>query len=117
MAERLLNIDILARAHRREADGHVPMVRRGNDHGVNALVREQFPEIVVKFRLQLLSLQHQFARVFAALTERVANRDGRGGIDVEKILQQAGPLSAHADVAELDFFARACCRRPARARE
>jgi hypothetical protein len=99
-------INILARAHRCQPDGNVPVIRRGDDHGVNALVGEQLPKIVVKFRLVLLRFLHETRCLLAPLPERIADGDGRGGIHRQKIPQQTGALTAHADMAELNLLAR-----------
>ena len=46
VAQRLLHVDVLARLAAPERGRHVPMVGRGDDHGVDRLVVEHLAEIL-----------------------------------------------------------------------
>ena len=51
VGDRLLAVDVFAGAHRRDGDGHVPMVGRADHHGVDILTVENLAVVEVEDRV------------------------------------------------------------------
>ena len=105
VAQGLLQVDVLAGAHRRQTNGHMPVIRRRHHHRIHARVASNSRKVVIELRLQTLLVLYDFAGVFPALAKRVANGHRGGAADPDEIIQQISALAAHADVAELDSLA------------
>ncbi len=108
-AQRFFHIHILARPYRRHGDGDVPMVRRGDDHGVNLCIGEQFVKIRIDARAAIgpagfvrVKRIDVLRPVGSSGFKAVAHRDGLGAIDLKKIVEQTAALAADSDMAETD---------------
>jgi len=107
-AERLLDVHVLARLHRRDGHGHVPVVGRGDAHRVNVVSREKLPEIHVGPAIPgPVAVVHGRLGQVAVLRPHVAHGD-HPGIGAAQEHGQIGlqPLPPGADVAHPHALAR-----------
>ncbi len=101
---RLLHIHVLAHLHRPERDQCVPVMRRGDAHGIKGRIFEQLADVGVSLRLgkfEFLHLREPFAQdVFVNIADRL---DG----DIRDFGEQADVIEAalaHAANREPDAF-------------
>ena len=73
MAHGLFEVDVLAFVHRVERDAGVPVIRRGDNHGVHVRASQHFAVIEIPGRLELLR------RLLLALLIDVAHGDNLTG--------------------------------------
>ncbi len=122
--QRLLAIDVLLRVGRGDHVQRVPVIRRGDDHGVNVLAREQIAEILVLraslertlVRLFAVVILHQFFGVLTARGIHIAHGHHLRFLAVQEPIEQAAILFAHADETERDPVAGTLGGRPGEAR-
>ena len=108
------------RVGRRDGDDRVPVVRRGDHHGVNVLASNQSPEIVIgraalvgaAFGLFGVVILDRLLRVLAAMSIDIAHGDGVCFLLAEEPSQQAGVLLPHANETERDAVVRLHFRGP-----
>ena len=107
--ERLFAIDIFARFAGGDGEEGVPVVGRGDDHGINVLPRQQITEVfILGAALEVLDafdavkLVHRFAGEHAASGVHIADRDHLGVGHLEEVVGEAAALDASADDAHGD---------------
>ena len=94
VGERLLAVDVLARAQGGQGDDGVPVVRGGDADGVDVVARQEFAEVLVG-RAAVLGLPrsvgvepaHGFLRIVAPGGVHVADRQHLG-VQVEEVPEQ-----------------------------
>ncbi len=96
--------DVLASLKRREGDGDVPMVRRGDDDGVDVAALQQFAEIIERPAIPgAVGLVDEGLGGVLAVLEDVADSDGAAVLFAEEGTEVAGDaVSADADETEGD---------------
>ena len=125
MRHGFLAINILARPGRRDGHERMPMIRRGNDDGINILPRQQIAEILVGVAAFIRAPVGVFGvggfhRLFRQIQPGAVHIAYRQHADVlarEAGMHQAVTLLADADEAERDLFARGAVRRPQAGRQ
>ena len=90
--ERLFAVNVLLRPGRKDGDRHVPVVGRGDGHGVDVLPRQNVAEVGVG-----LALDQPGARL-ATIAVGVGHGDGLHPFALQKIVRQ--PPRAEADVPD-----------------
>ena len=117
--ERLLAVHVLAGVDRGDGGDGVPVVRRGDDDGVDVLVGDEFAEVGVgRATLEggLLVLAVAFfdglLGVFAAVGVHVADAHDLDFLAAEEVLQVATVHFTHADEAEIQALVRSGLSAP-----
>ena len=91
-----------------ERNRHVPVVRRGNHHGVNILAGQQFPEILVLGAAFVVAFGGAFRVGFVdrrgaclpAAPVGIAHRHALAILEGQKAPQQSPALASHADMPQ-----------------
>ena len=97
---RLLDVDVLAGLERPDGGERVPVVRRGDDDGVDVLVVEHAPEILREARLERRDVLEQ-RRVVGARGEQVLV-DVAERLDLDVLQFREAPLEPVALAADTD---------------
>ena len=90
--QRLLHVGVLLRPCRRDGDRHVPVVRRGDDHGVDIGAGQHFAEISIG-----LAAAH-FCVGLPPVLVGIGNRHALAALAVLKLVEIAP--AADADMAD-----------------
>ena len=115
-AQRLLAIHVLARAHCRQRDRHVPVIGRGDHDGVDVVACQDFAKIVVRFAaFRAVAFVHHRRAGLAPILERIADGQHLALVHAQEPAEQSAALTADTNVGGGDAFAgRVCAQQDAR---
>ena len=101
-SERFLDVSVFAGLGRHDCDGHVPVIRSGNDHRIDILAGQQFAKVSVG-----LSFNH-FRHRLATVAIGVGNRYGLRARTGHETSKQIPSTSSHSDVSDRHPFTGRC---------
>ena len=116
MADRFFAIDVLASLGRGDAGEGVPMIRRGDDDGIDVLAREQFPKINESGatfvssvgRCAGIMILHHLQGGIAAGGIDIADCNHADFLALKATAHQAAALNSEADATYVNLAVRRC---------